>query len=99
MIVEVPRFSQAKFEINREDLLNPIKQDRNTNNLRYLPNIFPWHGSLCNYGAFPQTWENPFRPDPWTGLSGDKDPIDVCEVGTQVFETGDVVKVKVKFDS
>ena len=27
MVVEIPRFSQAKFEINREWPLNPIRQD------------------------------------------------------------------------
>ena len=27
MVVEIPRFSQAKFEINRERPLNPIRQD------------------------------------------------------------------------
>ena len=47
---------------------------------RYLANIFPWHGHVCNYGALPQTWENPFHQDTWTGLQGDRDPIDVCEV-------------------
>ena len=28
MVVEIPRFSQAKFEINRERPLNPIRQDQ-----------------------------------------------------------------------
>ena len=50
--------------------------------LRYLANIFPWHGHVCNYGALPQTWENPFHQDTWTGLRGDRDPIDVCEVSS-----------------
>lgn len=27
MVVEIPRGSQAKFEINKTELLNPIKQD------------------------------------------------------------------------
>ena len=57
--------------------------------------MFPWHGSLCNYGAFPQTWENPFHEDPWTGLRGDRDPLDVCELGTDPLPTGSVVPVKV----
>jgi len=95
MIVEIPRFSQAKFEINREYLLNPIVQDHEDNHLRYIPNVFPWHGHICNYGAFPQTWENPFHEDEWTGLKGDKDPIDVCEVGRKALETGTVLPVKV----
>ena len=99
MIVEIPRFSQAKFEIHRELLMNPIVQDKEHNHLRYVPNVFPWHGHVCNYGAFPQTWENPFHEDEWTGLKGDKDPIDVCEVGSKPVATGTVLPVKVLTDN
>ena len=95
MVVEIPRFSQAKFEINREMRLNPLVQDVAEGKPRFLANVFPWHGTLCNYGAFPQTWENPFQRDPWTNLPGDKDPIDVCEIGSNPFPTGSVVPVKV----
>jgi len=96
LIVEIPRFSQAKFEIHREFKLNPIKQDVSKDgNLRYLSNIFPWHGAVCNYGAFPQTWENPFHKDTWTGQRGDKDPLDVCEVGSLPVPTGTVLPVRV----
>ena len=99
MIVEIPRFNQAKFEISRPMRLNPIVQDREEEEPRYLPNVFPWHGHLCNYGALPQTWENPFYTDPWTGLRGDRDPIDVCEIGSHTFSTGSVVPVKVLHNS
>jgi inorganic pyrophosphatase len=82
---------------------------------RYISNIYPLHGHFCNYGAFPQTWEDPFKQDPWTGqffyfsqlifiplfseqffcagLSGDKDPLDVCEIGFSPLSTGSVVQV------
>ena len=95
MVVEIPRFTHAKFEISRDLKLNPIIQDQKNGANRYLPNVFPWHGHVCNYGAFPQTWENPFMEDAWTGLNGDKDPIDVCEVGSSPFPTGAVVPVRV----
>ena len=95
MVVEIPRFSLAKFEISRPRKLNPIVQDRAEGEVRYLPNVFPWHGHLCNYGAFPQTWENPFHTDPWTGLLGDRDPLDVCELGSKPLTTGTVLPVKV----
>ena len=97
MIVEIPRFSQAKFEIHRERRLNPIVEDKKNSKNRFLPNVFPWHGHVCNYGAFPQTWENPFHSDPWTGLDGDKDPIDVCEIGSNTIPSGTVVPVKVSY--
>jgi len=95
MVVEIPRFTQAKFEINREEGLNPIKQDLESGKPRFLPNIFPMHGHPCNYGALPQTWENPYHTDSWTGLHGDKDPLDVCEVGSKPRETGSVISVRV----
>jgi len=95
MIVEIPRFSQAKFEIHREHMMNPIVQDKKDGKLRFVPNVFPWHGHVCNYGAFPQTWENPFHKDEWTGFLGDKDPIDVCELGSKPVPTGTVLPVKV----
>ena len=50
---------------------------------------------LFNYGAFPQTWEDPSHVTPDTGCAGDNDPIDACEIGTKMYRTGSVVKVKV----
>ena len=78
MIVEILRSSQAKFVKHSEHLMNPILQDYKDKHLHYVPNVFPWHGHLGNYGAFPQTWENRFLEVEWTGLTGDKDPLDVC---------------------
>ena len=36
LIVEIPRFSRAKFEIHREATLNPIKQDVKDGKLRFV---------------------------------------------------------------
>ncbi|XP_068182665.1 inorganic pyrophosphatase isoform X2 [Antennarius striatus] len=95
MVVEVPRWTNAKMEIATKDLLNPIKQDVKKGNLRYVANVFPHKGYIWNYGAIPQTWENPAHTDADTGCCGDNDPIDVCEIGTKVCSRGDVIKVKV----
>ena len=54
MIVEIPRWSNAKLEISKEELLNPIKQDTKKGKLRFVRNCFPHHGYIWNYGAFPQ---------------------------------------------
>jgi inorganic pyrophosphatase len=54
MIVEVPRWTNAKMEISKEELLNPIKQDIKKGRLRYVRNCFPHHGYIWNYGCFPQ---------------------------------------------
>jgi len=95
MIVEVPRWSNAKMEIATKEPLNPIKQDIKKGKLRYVHNCFPHKGYIWNYGALPQTWENPLETDHSTGCKGDNDPIDVCEIGHTVRKTGDVVQVKV----
>lgn len=95
MIVEVPRFSNAKLEISKDEPMNPIKQDVKKGALRYVKNCFPYHGYLWNYGALPQTWESPAQLDPDTGFKGDNDPIDVVEIGSALAATGEVKQVKV----
>ncbi|XP_075005781.1 inorganic pyrophosphatase 2, mitochondrial isoform X6 [Calonectris borealis] len=84
MIVEVPRWTNAKMEIATEEPLNPIKQDIKKGKLRYVANIFPHKGYIWNYGALPQTWEDPNHTDNSTGCCGDNDPIDVCEIGSKI---------------
>ncbi|XP_059550547.1 inorganic pyrophosphatase 2, mitochondrial [Myotis daubentonii] len=84
MVVEVPRWTNAKMEIATEEPLNPIKQDVKDGKLRYVANIFPHKGYIWNYGALPQTWEDPHRNDKSTDCCGDNDPIDVCEIGSKV---------------
>ncbi|XP_046392788.1 inorganic pyrophosphatase [Ischnura elegans] len=95
MVVEVPRWTNAKMEICLKEPLNPIKQDVKKGKLRFVANCFPHHGYIWNYGAFPQTWENPEILDESTGCKGDNDPIDVLEIGYRVAKRGDVVQVKV----
>jgi len=95
MVVEVPRWTNAKMEISTKDPMNPIKQDSKKGKLRYVANIFPHHGYIWNYGALPQTWENPNHVDASTGEKGDNDPIDVCEIGSRVAKAGEVLQVKV----
>lgn len=72
-----------------------IKQDVKKGKLRYVGNIFPHHGYIWNYGAFPQTWEDPSHTDEHTNCKGDNDPLDVCEIGDKVHERGAVIQVKV----
>lgn len=95
MVVEVPRWSNAKMEIATKDPLNPIKQDVKKGKLRYVANLFPYKGYIWNYGAIPQTWEDPGHSDKHTGCCGDNDPIDVCEIGSKVCERGEIIRVKV----
>ncbi|KAK7757793.1 Inorganic pyrophosphatase [Diatrype stigma] len=95
MVVEIPRWTNAKLEISKDELLNPIKQDIKKGKLRYVRNCFPHKGYLWNYGAFPQTWEDPNAIHPETKAKGDNDPLDVCEIGELVGYTGQIKQVKV----
>ncbi|XP_063696981.1 inorganic pyrophosphatase [Culicoides brevitarsis] len=95
MVVEIPRWTNAKMEISLAEGLNPIKQDVKKGKLRFVANCFPHHGYIWNYGAFPQTWENPDHLDPGTGCKGDNDPIDVLEIGYRVAKRGEVKQVKI----
>ena len=54
MVVEVPRWTNAKMEINLKESLNPIKQDVKKGKIRFVANCFPHHGYIWNYGALPQ---------------------------------------------
>jgi len=70
-VVEIPKFSRAKFEIATGEALNPIKQDTKKGQLRnYNYGDMPF-----NYGCFPQTWEDPAHTTPDTGaIGGTADP-------------------------
>ncbi|KAJ1726824.1 V-ATPase V0 sector subunit c'', partial [Coemansia biformis] len=95
MVCEIPRWSNAKLEIDTRAPFNPISHDIKDGRPRYVANVFPYKGYLWNYGALPQTFEDPRTADPDTGLAGDGDPIDVLEVGRALCDEGSVHRVKV----
>jgi len=90
MVVEIPRGSQAKMEMATKEPFNPIKQDVKNGKLRFVQYPYPF-----NYGALPQTWEDPKFKDHNTKSFGDGDPIDACEIGSLKPKIGDVIEVKV----
>lgn len=95
MVCEVPRWTNAKMEIDVGAPLNPIIQDSKKGKPRFVHNCFPHHGYIWNYGAIPQTWEDPTKTDTHTNCKGDCDPIDVCDIGERVVSPGEVIQVKV----
>jgi len=95
VVIEVPRWTNAKMEIDTASPLHPIIQDTKKGKLRYVANSYPYKGYIWNYGCFPQTWENPNFTDENTGAKGDNDPVDICEIGHRVAKRGDVLEVKV----
>ena len=96
MVVEVPRWTNAKLEISKSEPLNPIVQDVKKGKMRFVSNVFPHKGYIWNYGAFPQTWEDPKVVHPGTEASGDNDPLDVCDISSIIVPSGSVIQVKVK---
>ncbi|KAI8070811.1 inorganic pyrophosphatase [Gongronella butleri] len=95
MVVEIPRWTNAKVEIATGEKMNPLKQDIKKGKLRFVRNCFPYKGYIWNYGALPQTWEDPTEVNQDTGAKGDNDPIDVCEIGEQIGYPGQVKQVKI----
>ncbi|KAG7861785.1 hypothetical protein KL939_000806 [Ogataea angusta] len=97
MVVEIPRWVNAKYEISKDIKANPIVQDTKKGKLRYLNNIYPNHGAPHNYGAFPQTWESPLESSSLVNqdIFGDNDPLDVIDIGRHVSPTGTVKPVKI----
>jgi hypothetical protein len=52
-----------------------------------LPRTDAWGDQLFNYGAVPQTFEDPAKVHPLTGAGGDSDPIDIIELGGKQWQT------------
>jgi len=88
---EIPRGTRPKMEIATTEEWTPIKQDVKKGKLRY----FTYGDIPFNYGALPQTWEDPRLKDPLTGYGGDNDPLDVVELSEFPLPIGSVVNVKV----
>ena len=76
-LCEIPRGAQPpKLELDTAAPLNAIVQDRNKDGSprRYRLD------TLIHYGCLPRTYEDPSHKDRWTGLLGDGDPVDVCDI-------------------
>lgn len=93
-ICEIPKGTTAKMEINKEEEMNPIAQDTKKGKLRFYK-YNPEIGSLVNYGALPQTWEDPSIPDSDTGIGGDNDPIDVLQINERPCSRGEIYVVRI----
>ncbi len=66
-----------------------VAQDTKDGKLRHYPSP-----SLVNYGAMPQTWEDPRYAEESTGLTGDNDPLDVVDFGQKACTPGEVYDVR-----
>ena len=66
--------TNAKYEIAVDETHTPIKQDIKKGKLRYIKyGNYPW-----NYGALPQTWEDPNEVNPDLNLVGNYYQLHSC---------------------
>ena len=91
-VIEIPRMTTAKMEMATKEASAPIKQDVKKGKLRDYAIPIEW-----NYGAMPQTWEQPDHA--WTGLEhlaskGDNDPLDIVDLSETVMPCGSIIEVK-----
>jgi len=91
-VIEITRCTQAKMEMATKEEQAPIKQDVKKGKLRDYIVPIEW-----NYGAFPQTWEQPDHA--WAGLEalatkGDNDPLDLVDLSKIDVACGSVIQVK-----
>lgn len=91
MVTEIPLFFTPKMEIQKEGRGNYISQDTNKDG---SPRYYTYGVPFFNYGAIPQTWEDPlvFSPE---GYGGDNDPLDVIELGSSQLEMGSITPCRV----
>lgn len=90
-VCEIPKTTRKKFEVNTKGEGNPIKQDTKNGKLREYSKGDIWF----NYGCLPRTWEDTDFVHPDVGFPGDGDPLDACEIGMRMFQTGEVRETKV----
>ena len=90
MVCEIPRYTRKKYEIQVHKEFNPICQDT----IDGKPREYVYGDMLFNYGAIPQTWEDPNILCQDTNAYGDNDPLDIIDIGDFQSEVGMVYKVK-----
>jgi inorganic pyrophosphatase len=92
MVVEIPKNTRKKLEIHTKEEFNPLVYNKKNGKIR---EILYKNGYPENYGAIPQTWENPNIPDFYTGIKGDNDPLDCFDISNIKTVSGDVIEIKV----
>lgn len=89
MVVEIPKGTTSKLEVQKGVAGNPIKHDSKKGKVRE----YTYGLTFFNYGLLPQTWEDPAHRS--GNHTGDNDPLDIIELGGAKRRVGEVVPVKV----
>uniref|UniRef100_A0A8D8TCS5 inorganic diphosphatase n=1 Tax=Cacopsylla melanoneura TaxID=428564 RepID=A0A8D8TCS5_9HEMI len=85
MIVEMPKWTQTQMQMSLGESMNPIRPGN--------PMANPYY-TIWNYGTLAQTFEHPNTTDPNTGYKRDGQPLDVIEIGDDIPQRGDILRVK-----
>lgn len=93
--IEIPRWTDAKIETNRNEPLNPIFHDSKSDKPRFVASVWPHKSYPFHYGSIPQTWEDSTIKHEFTGYVGDNDPMDVFDVSSIPGTVGSVRQAKV----
>jgi len=91
MVTEIPLHFSPKMEIMKEKPGNYISQDSNKDG---SPRYYNYGVPFFNYGAIPQTWEDPNVRSP-EGYGGDNDPLDVLEMGSSQLQMGSITPCRI----
>ncbi|PKS05444.1 hypothetical protein jhhlp_008820 [Lomentospora prolificans] len=94
MVVEIPRWTNGKLEIKRDEPLNPIFHDEKKDLPRFVESVWPHKSYPFLYGSIPQTWESPNFKHNFTNFEGDNDPVDIIDIGNDPGYVGQVKQVK-----
>lgn len=89
MVVEIPKGTTSKLEVQKALPGNPIKHDSKKGKVRE----YTYGLTFFNYGLLPQTWEDPAHKI--GNNTGDNDPLDIIELGSASRRVGEVVAVKI----
>ncbi|KAF6809334.1 inorganic pyrophosphatase [Colletotrichum musicola] len=95
VVIEIPRWTDGKIEISRDEPLNPIHHDTRNDAPRFVESVWPHKSYPFLYGSIPQTWESPNYLHNFTGLEGDNDPVDLFDIGQDPGYVGQVKQVKI----
>ncbi|KAH7148364.1 inorganic pyrophosphatase [Dactylonectria macrodidyma] len=94
-VVEIPRWTDGKIEISRNEPLNPILHASREGLPRFVESVWPHKSYPFHYGIIPQTWESPNFKHEFTKHPGGNGPIDLLDISETTAHTGQVKKVKI----
>lgn len=92
MVVEIPRWSNTKWEISKKEKWNPIVQLAEKVGQGFAKTGSAQKECFRNYGVFPQTCQLSNQAHPVIKTVGEHSPLDVLDIAEAIAYTGQVKK-------